>query len=39
LYVKTEGLMTATWSKGDKIYLLTGENKELLQKVLQQTSI
>jgi len=39
LYVKTGGLMTATWSKGDKIYLLTGENKELLQKVLQQTSI
>ena len=39
LYVKTGGLMTATWSKGDKIYLLTGENKELLKKVLQQTSI
>jgi len=38
-YVKTGGLMTATWSKGDKVYLLTGENKELLQKVLQQTSI
>jgi len=39
LYVKTGGLMTAAWSKGDKVYLLTGENKERLQKVLQQTSI
>jgi len=38
-YAKAGDLMTATWSKGEKIYLLTGENKELLQKVLQQTSI
>ena len=38
-YAKAGDLMTATWSEGDKIYLLTGENKELLQKVLQQTSI
>jgi uncharacterized membrane protein YbaN (DUF454 family) len=38
-YAKAGDLMTATWSEGDKIYLLTGENKELLQRVLQQTSI
>jgi uncharacterized membrane protein YbaN (DUF454 family) len=38
-YAKAGDLMTATWSKADKIYLLTGENKELLQRVLQQTSI
>jgi len=38
-YAKAGDLMTATWSKGDKIYLLTGENKELLQKVLQHTTI
>ncbi len=37
-YARTGGLMTATWLKGDKIYLLTGENKELLQKVLQSTA-
>jgi uncharacterized membrane protein YbaN (DUF454 family) len=39
LYAKAGGLMTVTWSKGDKIYLLTGGNAELLRKVLQQTSI
>ena len=39
LYAKAGGLMTATWSKGGKVYLLTGENKEFLQKVLQQTAI
>lgn len=38
-YARAGDLMTATWSKGGKIYLLTGENKELLQKVLQQSSI
>jgi hypothetical protein len=38
-YAKAGDLMTATWSKGDKIYLLTGGSKELLQKALQQTSI
>jgi hypothetical protein len=38
-YAKAGDLMTATWSKGDSIYLLTGQNKELLQKVLQQKSI
>ena len=39
LYAKTADLMTATWSKGDKVYLLTGRNKELLQRVLQGASI
>lgn len=38
-YARAGDLMTATWSRGDSIYLLTGQNKELLQKVLQQTSI
>jgi uncharacterized membrane protein YbaN (DUF454 family) len=38
-YAKAGDLMTATWSKGDKIYLLTGKNKEVLQKVFQQPSI
>lgn len=38
-YAQAGSLMTATWSKDDKIYLLTGKNKELLQKVLQQTSV
>ena len=38
-YAKAGDLMTATWSKGNSIYLLTGQNKELLQKVLQQSSI
>lgn len=39
LYARTGSLITATWSKGGKIYLLTGGNAELLQKVLQQTAI
>jgi uncharacterized membrane protein YbaN (DUF454 family) len=38
-YAEAGGLMTAAWSEGGKVYLLTGENKEVLQKVLQQTSI
>jgi anti-sigma factor RsiW len=37
LFAKTDGLMTATWANGQKVYLLTGESKELLQKVLQST--
>ena len=36
-YAEANGLMTATWVKGDKVYLLTGDNKKLLQKLLQQT--
>ncbi|HUA39057.1 MAG TPA: hypothetical protein VMA35_11750 [Candidatus Sulfopaludibacter sp.] len=38
-YARAGGLMTAAWSKGGKVYLLTGENKEVLQNVLQQSSI
>lgn len=38
-YAKAGGLMTAAWSEGGKVYLLTGGNKELLQKILQQSSI
>jgi hypothetical protein len=36
-FVKADGLMTAMWASGQKVYLLTGQNKELLQKVLQPT--
>jgi hypothetical protein len=38
-YAKAGSLMTAAWSEGNKVYLLTGENKNVLQKVLQQSSI
>lgn len=34
-YAKADGLMTATWSDGGKIYLLTGRNRTVLQKILQ----
>ena len=34
-YAKADGLMTATWSDGGNIYLLTSENKTVLQKALQ----
>ncbi len=37
LFAKTDGLMTAAWTSGQKIYLLTGASKELLQKALQST--
>jgi uncharacterized membrane protein YbaN (DUF454 family) len=33
--VKTDGLMMATWAKGGKVYLLTGDNKKLLQQILR----
>jgi hypothetical protein len=33
-FAKADGLMTATWSEGSKVYLLTGANKERLQKIL-----
>ena len=36
-FASANGLMTAMWSNGQKVYLLTGQNRELLQKVLQQT--
>jgi hypothetical protein len=35
-FAKANGLMTVTWVKGGKIYLLTGDNKKFLQKLLQQ---
>ena len=33
-FAKAGGLMTATWETGQKVYLLTGQSKELLQKAL-----
>jgi hypothetical protein len=33
-YATASGLMTAAWANGGKVYLLVGQNKELLQKVL-----
>ncbi|HTR42183.1 MAG TPA: hypothetical protein VMH87_11265 [Pseudomonadales bacterium] len=33
-FAQANGLMTATWASGGKVYLLVGQNKELLQKVL-----
>jgi len=36
-FAEANGLMTATWASGGKVYLLTGGSKELLQKVLQPT--
>jgi uncharacterized membrane protein YbaN (DUF454 family) len=36
-FAEASGLMTATWAKGEKVYLLTGDNKKFLQKLLQQT--
>jgi hypothetical protein len=36
-FVEANGLMTAKWVKGDKVYLLAGGNKKFLQKLLQQT--
>jgi hypothetical protein len=36
-FASANGLMTAMWANGGKVYLLTGQSKELLQKVLQQT--
>ena len=36
-YASADGLMTAMWAGGGKIYLLTGQNKALLQKILQPT--
>lgn len=36
-FAEANGLTTATWVKGGKVYLLTGDNKKFLQKLLQQT--
>jgi hypothetical protein len=36
-FADTSGLTTATWAKGDKVYLLTGDSKKLLQKLFQPT--
>ncbi len=36
-FAQAGGLMTVTWANGGKVYLLTGQSKELLQKVLQPT--
>ena len=36
-FASANGLMTAMWANGGKVYLLTGRDKEVLQKVLQQT--
>jgi hypothetical protein len=33
-YAQADGLMTATWANGQKVYLLAGQTKEQLQKVL-----
>lgn len=33
-FAEAPGLMTATWVRGDKVYLLTGDDKEVLQKFL-----
>lgn len=34
-YAEVDGLMTAAWSNGGKVYLLTGKDKAILQKVLR----
>lgn len=34
-FASADGLMTAMWASGQKVYLLTGSSKQLLQKVLQ----
>lgn len=37
-FASANGLMTATWAKGGKVYLLTGDgNKAFFQQLLQQT--
>ena len=36
-FAGADGLMTAAWANGGKVYLLVGQNRELLQKVLPQT--
>jgi hypothetical protein len=37
-FASANGLMTVTWAKGDKVYLLTGkDDKKFYQQLLQQT--
>jgi hypothetical protein len=36
-FAEANGLVTATWVKRDKVYLLAGGNKKFLRKLLQQT--
>ena len=36
-FAEADGLMTAVWAKGDKVYLLTGDDAKLLKKLLQST--
>jgi hypothetical protein len=37
-YAQTGALLTATWTTGNQVYLLTGGgNKKFLQKLLQQS--
>jgi hypothetical protein len=33
-FASADGLMTATWADGEKVYLLTAENETVLQKIL-----
>jgi len=35
-FASASGLMTVTWDKGGKVYLLTGDNEKLLQQILRQ---
>jgi hypothetical protein len=36
-FASADGLMTATWTGGGKVYLLTGQNQAVLQKILQHS--
>ncbi|HTV41435.1 MAG TPA: hypothetical protein VMF08_12710 [Candidatus Sulfotelmatobacter sp.] len=36
-FASADGLMTAMWSEGGKVYLLTGQNEATLQRILQHT--
>ena len=36
-FAEANGLMTAVWAKGDKVYLLTGDDAKYLRKFLQST--
>lgn len=36
-FARAGSLMTAMWTAGGKVYLLTGENEAVLQKILQRT--
>jgi hypothetical protein len=37
-FAKADGLMTAMWAKDGKVYMLTGQNQDDLEKVLLSTS-